>query len=117
MKRYFAILSILTILAACTTMKATSEGYKITKEQVEEIKPGVTTKDNIIDAFGNPTNVEQKEDGTEVLTYTYKEKKTPTYLKGLIINERGSTATTATLEIVMKDGTVLSYNFKKQEKQ
>src|SRR3972149_2100533 len=94
MRRYFAILSILTTLAACTTMKATSEGYKITKEQVEE-----------------------KEDGTEVLTYTYKEKKTPTYLKGLIINERGSTTTTATLEIVMKDGTVLSYNFKKQEKE
>ncbi len=118
MKRVIIIASILIILTACASIKSTrtqSEGNKISKEQTEEIKPGVTAKSAIIEMFGNSVKTESKDDGTEVLTYTYTEKRTPTYLREFIVNERGSRTTTVTLEITIKDGLVVSYNFKKQE--
>jgi len=49
------------------------------------------------------------------LTYTYTEKRTPTYFGEFIVNERESQRITITLEITIQDGLVSSYNFKKQE--
>lgn len=120
MKKVIIIASILIILTTCASIKSTrtqSEGNKISKEQAEEIKPGVTAKSAIIEMFGSPVKTESKDDGTEVLTYTYTEKRTPTYLREFIVNERGSRTTTVTLEITIKDGLVVSYNFKKQEEE
>ncbi|MBI3398074.1 MAG: hypothetical protein HY026_02400 [Deltaproteobacteria bacterium] len=117
MKKVLVILILLN-LTACAFIKSTSsqsEGNKINRDHVEEIKPGITAKSSIIDTFGNPATTESKPDGAEVLTYTYREKKTPTYLGEFIVNERGSHTTTITLEIIIKDGLVLSYSFKKQE--
>lgn len=118
MKKIFIIMFISMTITACASISSTkvqSEGNKITREQAEEIKPGVTTRDVVIDTFGNPPKVDSKPDGTEVLTYAYTEKRTPTYFGEFIVNERQSQVTTITLEITIKDGVVSSYNFKKQE--
>lgn len=118
MKRIFTIMLISMTITACasiSSVKVQSEGNKITKEQAEKIQPGITTRNAIIETLGNPTKRESKPDGSEVLTYTYTEKKTPAYFGGFIVNERQSKVTTATLEVTIKDGLVLSYNFKRQE--
>jgi outer membrane protein assembly factor BamE (lipoprotein component of BamABCDE complex) len=114
-KSYLIILAVLLSLTACASTKIQSEGNKITREQAERIKPGITTKSIVIDTFGNPSMVDSKPDGTEVLIYTYTEKRTPTYFGEFIVNERQSQRITITLEITIKDGLVSSYNFKKQE--
>jgi outer membrane protein assembly factor BamE (lipoprotein component of BamABCDE complex) len=118
MKRIITIILISIAITACASISSTkirSEGSKITKEQAEEIKPGVTTKNTITGTFGNPTKTDSKADGTEIFIYTYIEKKTPTYFGEFIVNERQSRVTTITLEITIKDGLVLLYNFKKHE--
>ncbi|MBI5327867.1 MAG: hypothetical protein HZB80_06200 [Deltaproteobacteria bacterium] len=117
------LLFIFIVLHACASIssisisstKIRSEGNKITKEQVEEIKPGITTKNAITDTFGPPQKTDSKTDGTEILIYTYVEKKIPAYFGEFIVNERQSRVTTITLEITIKHGLVLSYNFKRQE--
>ena len=109
------VILIIFILPACASTKIQSEGNKITREQAEGIKPGITTKNVVIDTFGNPSKIDSKPDGTEVLTYTYTEKRTPTYFGEFIVNERESQRITITLEITIQDGLVSSYNFKKQE--
>ncbi len=118
MKNILMIIAIAMTVAACSaisSVKVQTEGIKITKEQAEGIKPGLTTRNIIIETFGNPIKMESKTDGTDVLTYTYTEKKTPTYFGEFIVNERQNKVTTITLEVIIKDGLVLSYNFKKQE--
>ena len=120
MKKILMIIAIAMTVTACATVssvKVQTEGSKITKEQADGIKPGLTTRNVIIETFGNPIKMESKTDGTEVLTYTYIEKKTPTYFGEFIVNERQRQVTTITLEITIKDGLVLSYNFKKQEEE
>ena len=118
MKKILMIIAAAMIVTACATVssvKVNTEGVKITREQIDEIKPGSTTKNDIIKIFGNPIKAEAKTDGTDALTYTYTEKKTPTYFREFIVNEKQSKVTTMTLEVIIKDGLVLSYNFKKQE--
>ena len=118
MKKILMIIAAAMTVTACATVssvKVQTEGSKITKEQAEGIKPGLTTRNIIIETFGNPIKMESKTDGTDVLTYTYTEKKTPTYFREFIVNEKQSKVTTMTLEVIIKDGLVLSYNFKKQE--
>lgn len=114
-KFYLIVLAVLLSFTACASTKIQSEGNKITREQAEGIKPGITTQNVVIDTFGNPSKIDSKPDGTEVLTYTYTEKRTPTYFGEFIVNERQSQRITITLEITIQDGLVSSYNFKKQE--
>lgn len=117
MKRTFTIILIAIALTACASTKIQSEGNKITKEQAEAIKPGVTSKNTVIETFGNPKKIETKDDGTEILLYTYTEKRTPAYFGEFVVNERQSRVSTTTLEITIKDGVVQSYDFKKQEEE
>lgn len=117
MKKILMIIAITMTVAACASVKVQSEGNKITRAQAEEIKPGLTTRNIIIDTFGKPAKIESKADGTEVLIYTYIEKKTPAYFGEFIVNERQSRVAMTTLEVTIKDGLVLSYNFKKQEEE
>lgn len=120
MKTIFIITLISITLPSCAAIQSTriqAEGNKITKEQIEEIKPAVTTKESVISAFGDPTKTEIKPDGTEMLIYAYTEKTTPTYLGGFIVNERQTKISVTTLEITIKDGLVISYNYKKEEEK
>jgi hypothetical protein len=117
MKRILIIILIQIALSACASTQIQSEGGKITKEQIEGIRPGVTAKNIVIETFGNPAKTEIKPDGTETITYIYSEKSTPTYFGGFIVNERNTQVMKTTLEVVIKDGLVLSYSYKKEEEK
>ena len=47
----------------------TSSGPHLSQSKVESIEPGMTTKEWIIDAFGQPTMEKDFGDGNEVLEY------------------------------------------------
>lgn len=113
MKRCLLTLFLITLLG-CAAVKVNSEGTKIDKSQVLNLKPGTTTRQTVIETFGAPTNITY-ENNEEKMVYIYKEKKTPYYLNGLVENEAQSKESTTTLELRLRDGIVYSYNFKSSE--
>jgi outer membrane protein assembly factor BamE (lipoprotein component of BamABCDE complex) len=110
MKKILTALPLLLLLG-CSTVVTQTEGTRIDKEQVLKIEPGTTTKQMVLDTFGNPTSV-TSENGEEKLRYVFKEKRVPTYVKGLVENELASQEDTSTLEITLADGVVRSFRFK-----
>src|SRR5574337_1095952 len=113
MKRILLTFSLIALLG-CAAVKVNSEGAKIDKAQVLNLKPGTTTRQTVIETFGAPTNITY-ENNEEKMTYIYKEKKTPYYLNGLVESEAQSKESTTTLELRLRDGIVYSYNFKSSE--
>lgn len=107
------------ILAGCSqavTRKTESvEGARIERQAViDRIKPGETTRQMVLDAFGPPTSV-NTDGGTEKIIYEFKEKKVPVYF-GVVENETGRTEAAATLEIILnKDGVVTSFRYRSEE--
>lgn len=113
MKKLFLVLP-LAVLIGCAGVKTATEGAKIDKDKVLTIKPGATTRQMVIEAFGTPSNI-RYENNEERMVYIFKEKKTPGYFGGLVENEMASTKSTSTLELTLKDNIVWSYKFKSQE--
>lgn len=113
MKRLLLALPLI-FAVGCSGVKTKSEGTKIEKESVLQIKPGVTTRQMIIDSFGEPTSTTTV-DGGEKLTYEFKEKKVPSYLGGLVENETRATEETKTLEVTISDDVVRTFRFKSAE--
>ncbi|MFQ5736052.1 MAG: outer membrane protein assembly factor BamE [Thermodesulfobacteriota bacterium] len=114
MKRLFIALPLLALIAGCGTFVTHTEGTKIEKESVRSIEPGKTTRQQVIDTFGAPAKV-TRADGTEKMTYVFKEKQVPSYLGGLIENETRAREESRTLEITVSEGVVRSYRFKSSE--
>ncbi len=113
MKKFLLTLSLITLLG-CAAVKVNSEGNKIDKAQVLNLKPGTTTRQTVIETFGAPTNITY-ENNEEKMVYIYKEKRTPYYLNGLVENEAQGKESVTTLELTLRDGVVYSYNFKSSE--
>ena len=113
MKRLLMALPLVFIVG-CSGFATKTEGTKIEKESVLQIEPGKTTRQMILDAFGEPTSTAY-EDGTERLTYVFKEKKVPSYLYGLIENETRATKATKTLEVTISEDVVRTFRFKSAE--
>lgn len=110
MKKILTALPLLFLLG-CGTVVTQMEGTRIDKEQVLKIEPGTTTKQTVIDTFGRPASI-TSENGEEKLHYVFKEKRVPTYVKGLVVNELASKEDISTLEITLADGVVRSFRFK-----
>jgi outer membrane protein assembly factor BamE (lipoprotein component of BamABCDE complex) len=109
------LLLILTIsLAGCTTVETETKGRRIQSDSVMQIKPGITTRASIINLFGNPTEISHV-DGVETFLYTYKEEKTPLFFGGLLQLESQKRSSSKSLELVIKDGIVLSYRFLREK--
>ncbi|MBI5235609.1 MAG: hypothetical protein HY886_05100 [Deltaproteobacteria bacterium] len=104
------ILSAL-LIAGCSAPIIKSEGARIDKALILNLKTGSTTKAEALEAFGTPNEV-RAEHGEEKLLYVFNETVTPTYLGGLVENKLKTERTTATLELILKDSIVYSYNFK-----
>lgn len=102
-------------LISCVGIVSKPEGKRIEKSQALEIKPSITTKENIITTFGQPSET-KTEGATERLVYVFKEHKTPTYFGGLVESELNSKDQTTTLEVVIKDNVVEEYRYKMVEK-
>ncbi|MGE8335743.1 hypothetical protein [Pseudomonas laurylsulfatiphila] len=65
MNKMFALVAV-CLLAACTTY-----GKPVTQEQLDQIKQGVTTKEDLLGSFGPPLATARNSDGTQVMSWGY----------------------------------------------
>lgn len=113
MKRFFIAVIAGLMLAGCASVTET-EGVKVEREKVLELKPGETTRQAVLDAFGSPTEVSREND-EERMSYVFREKKTPSYLGGVVENDVRSREQKTVLEVVFRNGVVHSYRYKSSE--
>lgn len=114
MKRLIIALIPAMLLAAGCTAVTKTEGTKIDRAKVLELKPGSTTRQAVIAAFGTPTEISY-ENNEEKMVYSFKEKKVPAYLGGLVENEALRKEAATVLELVFRNDVVWSYRFKSSE--
>ncbi|MBE7415945.1 MAG: hypothetical protein HS130_12295 [Deltaproteobacteria bacterium] len=107
------MLAAAALLDGCMNVTKT-EGTKIDKAKVLEIKAGSTTRQAVITSFGTPTEVSY-ENNEEKMTYRFKEKKVPAYMGGMVENESKSRESVTVLELVFRDNVVWSYRYKSSE--
>lgn len=112
MKRLFLIMVAVGLIGCAGVMK-TTEGTNFSAEEIQQIKAGTSTKEDVIALLGKPDE-QKSENGMVKYIYTYKVRKTPTYLGGLIVRRSGARTTTRQLEVLIKDGTVYSYKFREE---
>lgn len=101
-------------LAGCASAIVRTEGVRIDRAQVLDIKVGSTTRQEVLQAFGSPTAVNNENDA-EKMVYVFRKKTVPTYFGGLIESEAQRKEASSTLEIVLRNGVVDSYSFKSME--
>jgi len=65
MKKMFIVV-LACVLAACSTY-----GKPVTQAQLDQIKQGVTTKDDLLSSFGKPLVTARNSDGTQVMSWGY----------------------------------------------
>jgi outer membrane protein assembly factor BamE (lipoprotein component of BamABCDE complex) len=70
MKKIFSLLAMIIFLTGCATATNTV-GRPIPQENVSRIKKGVTTQENILSWFGEPSSVTINEKGENIYSYTY----------------------------------------------
>jgi len=109
-KIFFCLGMVLVLITGCSTARVESTGRDIKEEPAKMIKAGVTTREEIITIFGEPSKV-SKTDESEALVYESRKEETPTYIGGLIIDEAGKNVTFKRLEILIQNGVVQSYKF------
>lgn len=102
------------ILAGCASTAVRTEGVRIDGARALNIKTGSTTRQEVLQTFGSPSEV-NKENDEEKMVYVFREKTVPTYFGGLIESEAQRKETSSTLEIVLRNGVVYSYRFKSTE--
>lgn len=101
------------MLAGCASVTKT-EGINVDREKVLDLKPGQTTRQAVLQAFGAPTEV-SFENGEERMSYVFKEKKTPAYFGGIVENDVISREKKTVLELVFRNDVVYSYRYKSSE--
>lgn len=103
-------------LSGCASYKTYTEGPPIYEATVKEILPGVTKRDEVISTLGQPSSLTTEAEGIEKLRYVYTAKRVPSYLGGTIEDTSGAIVRETILEVIVKNGTVLNYDFKYSEK-
>ncbi|WP_430317163.1 hypothetical protein [Pseudomonas sp. p1(2021b)] len=63
--------NILMLIAACVLSACTTYGKPVTEAQLDAIKQGVTTKEDLLASFGQPLAVTRNSDGTQVMSWGY----------------------------------------------
>lgn len=109
-KIFICLVMILLLVTGCSTARVESIGRDIKEEPAKMIKAGVTTREEIIMIFGEPSRI-SKTDVSEELVYESRKEETPTYVGGLVIDEAGKNVTLKRLEILIQNGVVQSYKF------
>lgn len=66
MRKIFVLLAS-CVLASC----ATQYGKPVTQDQLDRIKQGVTTKNDLLSSFGNPLTTSSNSDGTQIMSWGY----------------------------------------------
>ena len=71
MKRILCFIAVITSTVFLAGCAATSSGTKMSANQVDKIKKGVTTRAEVEANFGTPLNVSVLPDGRRMMTYSY----------------------------------------------
>ncbi|MCK4282873.1 MAG: hypothetical protein KAX44_01045 [Candidatus Brocadiae bacterium] len=69
-----ALMCVVLLTTGCLVMydrNVKTSGAAVVKASLESVREGATTRDDIIAAFGTPTQCLKLEDGREVLTYVH----------------------------------------------
>ncbi len=112
MRKLLFILISALLLSGCAPMhEVTREGRQIDEDLLGSIKTGITTKQEIVNAFGEPNEVVTVA-SSEVLVYRYSETAVPIYVFGLVEAKRSAEVTEKVLEVTIRSDKVVSYRFK-----
>ena len=87
-----------------------SPDFALTKAQLNSVEPGVTTKEWIIENFGEPKRDRYLSDGEEILVYENTKHTSSHVGFFLIFNSHTSEDTTEAITFRIKDGIVKSYS-------
>ncbi len=112
--------SLLACLAAAAFLQGCSAVYfgrraKITRQQVAALKVGASTRQDVLDRFGEPQQVTFKPEDVEVLVYAHGVQRglvTPFFLQLGRAGGRGET-----LSITLKAGRLVDYAYSVDRKR
>ncbi|MCM1512478.1 MAG: hypothetical protein NC112_05150 [Oxalobacter formigenes] len=76
MRKLFGVLGLAAMVFAAG---CASTGVEVTSADIDRLKPGITTKAEVIGRFGQPTSTRALPDGGEVLFYTHTETSIKPY--------------------------------------
>ncbi len=114
---FLAMLIGSVILTGCATVELGREGMKIEEKNIKKIMPGSTTRQEVIEAFGEPKEIIEKTAGREELFFEHKVNEAPTYLGGLVIDKKRAREQKSTLMVIIKDNIVESYRYEMKEEK
>ena len=87
----------------------TSSGQAISKVQLDSVEPGVTTKEWVIENFGEPDRERYLSGGKEVMVYENTKHKSSHFSLFLLFDSHTSEDIKETVSFKVKDGIVDSY--------
>ena len=103
-----------TLLTGCMishrSHSDSSSSYSISKKQLESVEPGITTKEWIIDTFGEPDRERHLKKGKETLVYENTKHKSSDFSIFLLFDSHTSESVKEIVSFKIKDGIVESYS-------
>ena len=84
-------------------------GRKVSNRDLAHLKTGETTRAQLIELLGAPTNTLKEEDGVEVLNYTYRETTEKNSALVLIWATHSKTTTFGTVKFKLQDDVLVEY--------
>lgn len=113
MKRLFMTIFIATFLIGCATI-----GTRIEQDKIEQIKEGVTTKEEVIALMGQPPIQTLTSDGETIMTYMFTKAKirATSFIPVVGMFVSGADTEQAMFQIIInKDNVVEKYLFNKSK--
>lgn len=90
---------VITLIAACLLAACSTYGKPVTQAQLDQIKQGITTKQDLLSSFGKPLVTARNSDGTQVMSWGYAK-----------VGFAGSSYTNQALSVVLDSaGKVVSF--------
>lgn len=118
MKKKLLLLSVIFLAGAFISgcaishnshVSNSSSGFSTSNEQLNRVEPGVTTREWVIDNFGEPKREEHLQNGEEVLVYENVKHTCNSFSLFLLFSSHTSENTIETVSFKIKDGIVKSY--------
>ncbi len=122
--RAFFLIPLLLILICSCTIGRVYRGSEIREDPIERIKPGATTKGEILHIFGPPIRIQKQFDG-DVFVYAYLRKNSSVltieepYFTNLLIFQytREQQKMDGLVILFDKDGVVKNFGFQRGTKE
>ena len=114
MPTLFMILLSGSLLTGCMishrSHSDSSSDYSMSRTQLKSVEPGVTTREWVIDNFGEPDRERHLQEGKEILVYENTKHKSSHFSMFLLLNSHTSEDIKEIVWFKIKDGIVESYS-------